>query len=240
MITVELPAGYARWGFQVTVLDQEGKKAGQLIGDNLEPVERRFTDVSPKATYYVDSQNQAQRIQPDRQYINHTRMGNTRRSWTFKWIAPGQGDRVDRITFYAAGIAADGRQGEAGDYTFTNTRSANRKPAGQLLPFAGAEAILPEKLTLLQSYPNPFNPETWLPYRLATDADVSIRIYNANGKLVRTLGLGNQKAGVYVTKESAAYWDGRDEHGEQVAGGVYFYTLQAGQLTATRRMVLMK
>ena len=93
---------------------------------------------------------------------------------------------------------------------------------------------------LLPNYPNPFNPETWIPYRLATPADVSIAIYTADGKLVRTLDLGNQPVGIYESRSRAAYWDGKNALGEPVASGVYFYTLTAGEFTATRKMLIRK
>ena len=99
---------------------------------------------------------------------------------------------------------------------------------------------LPAKTALLQNYPNPFNPETWLPYQLTQDAPAIISIYNANGQLVRILRLGNQKAGTYMAKNRAAYWDGRNSFGGEVASGVYFYTLRAGDFTAVRKMVLLK
>jgi hypothetical protein len=93
---------------------------------------------------------------------------------------------------------------------------------------------------LLQNFPNPFNPETWLPYRLAVDAPVSLRIYNVEGQLIRKLPLGMKKAGSYMTRETATYWDGRDRFGETVASGVYFYALKAGSFQATRRMLIVK
>ena len=96
------------------------------------------------------------------------------------------------------------------------------------------------KTGLLQNYPNPFNPETWLPYHLAQDANVTISIYNLKGQLIRTLFLGNQSVGVYVMKHQAAYWDGRNSLGQQVASGLYFYTLHAGDFRATRKMVILK
>jgi hypothetical protein len=99
---------------------------------------------------------------------------------------------------------------------------------------------IPLKFALLQNYPNPFNPETWFPYELATDATVAIHIYNINGHLVRQLDLGKLKAGSYVDKKKAAYWDGKDENGNLVASGVYFYTLHAGDFQATRRMLIVK
>ena len=93
---------------------------------------------------------------------------------------------------------------------------------------------------LLPNYPNPFNPETWIPYRLADPAEVSIYIHAADGKLVRTLALGELPAGVYQHKSRSAYWDGRNEFGEFVASGVYFYTLTAGDFTATGKMFIRK
>ena len=93
---------------------------------------------------------------------------------------------------------------------------------------------------LYQNFPNPFNPETWLPYQLATEAEVSISIYDVNGHLIRTLNLGTQPEGVYLTKEKAAYWNGRDNTGQQVSSGSYFYHLQAGDYSATKKMVILK
>ena len=100
--------------------------------------------------------------------------------------------------------------------------------------------LTPKATTLLPNYPNPFNPETWIPYQLAAPADVSIAIYAADGKLVRTLGLGHRQVGIYESRSRAAYWDGKNNLGEPVASGVYFYTLKAGEFTATRKMLIRK
>ena len=100
--------------------------------------------------------------------------------------------------------------------------------------------LIPAKTTLLANYPNPFNPETWIPYQLATSADVQIRIYATNGTLVRTLDVGHQAAGIYQQRSRAAYWDGRNQLGESVASGVYFYTFTAGAFTATGKMLVKK
>ncbi len=93
---------------------------------------------------------------------------------------------------------------------------------------------------LFQNFPNPFNPETWIPYQLADTANVIIRIYNLHGQMVRRLDLGYQQAGVYRDKAVAAYWDGQNGVGQPVASGQYFYTIEAGDFTATRRMVIVK
>ena len=100
--------------------------------------------------------------------------------------------------------------------------------------------FIPEETVLLHNYPNPFNPETWIPYQLAEPADVTLHIYAASGVLVRTLALGHQPAGIYQYRSRAAYWDGKNEVGESVASGVYFYTLTTGGFTATRKMLIMK
>ena len=102
------------------------------------------------------------------------------------------------------------------------------------------ETLTPKRTGLLPNYPNPFNPETWIPYQLSKPADVTVTIYSVNGTLVRTLLLGYQPAGVYQNRSRAAYWDGRNELGEPVASGVYFYTLTAGEFSATRKMLIRK
>ena len=99
---------------------------------------------------------------------------------------------------------------------------------------------LPQKTELLANYPNPFNPETWMPYQLATPAEIIVSIYDVRGIVVRQLLLGHQTAGVYQSRSRAAYWDGRNALGERVASGLYFYTLTAGDFTATRRMLILK
>ena len=98
----------------------------------------------------------------------------------------------------------------------------------------------PGETMLLSNYPNPFNPETWIPYQLAKPAKVTVSIYATDGTLIRTLVLGNQPAGVYQSKGRAAYWDGKNKLGEPVASGLYFYTLKAGEFTATRKMLIRK
>ena len=97
-----------------------------------------------------------------------------------------------------------------------------------------------KRSALLQNFPNPFNPETWMPYVLATDVPVTIDIYDVNGQLVRQLHLGMQLPGSYLSRKDAAYWDGKDQVGHTVSSGLYFYTLNAGSFRATRRMVILK
>lgn len=103
-----------------------------------------------------------------------------------------------------------------------------------------ATLALPSETHLFANYPNPFNPETWIPYQLSESAEVTLHIYFMDGTLVRTLALGHRSAGKYHNKSRAAYWDGRNEQGEGVASGVYFYTLTAGEFTATRKMLIRK
>lgn len=98
----------------------------------------------------------------------------------------------------------------------------------------------PKETVLLANYPNPFNPETWIPYQLATPAEVTVSIHSADGTLVRRLALGQLPAGVYQEKDRAVYWDGTNELGEFVASGVYFYTLKAGDFSATRKLLIRK
>ena len=99
---------------------------------------------------------------------------------------------------------------------------------------------IPVQTELLPNYPNPFNPETWIPYRLAEDAFVTLTIYDQTGHVVRTLEIGHQIAAVYESRSKTIYWDGRNEVGETVASGVYFYFLTAGDYSATRKMAILK
>ena len=109
-----------------------------------------------------------------------------------------------------------------------------------LTPLTQIAQPTPGKTVLLANYPNPFNPETWIPYQLAQPAEIAVFIHTANGTLVRTLSLGEMPAGVYQSRSRAAYWDGKNTQGERVASGVYFYTLKAGQFAATRKMLIQK
>ena len=106
------------------------------------------------------------------------------------------------------------------------------------------QAILPEKLPtqtqLLANYPNPFNPETWIPFELSQDSQVAISIYDLQGQLIRQLELGMVMAGRCVRADQAAYWDGKTEAGEMIASGTYFYQLQAGDYLETIKIVILK
>ena len=100
--------------------------------------------------------------------------------------------------------------------------------------------VHPAETILGQNFPNPFNPETWIPYQLEKSADVSLQIYDTSGRVVRTIDLGFKSQGFYMTRSTAAYWDGRNDMGEQVASGVYFYSLQTPDFSATRKMLILK
>ena len=106
------------------------------------------------------------------------------------------------------------------------------------------KSILPVRLStqtqLLANYPNPFNPETWIPFQLAQDATVTIKIYDVTGKQIRMIQLGHVPAGNYVESNRAIYWDGKTNTGEQVSSGAYFYQLKAGDYIEARKMVVLK
>ena len=126
-----------------------------------------------------------------------------------------------------------------------DAKAANADPAGiaaleRLLAALTRVEAPPKETVLLANYPNPFNPETWIPYELSVAAAVTVTIHSSDGKLVRELELGQVPAGIYQSRSRAAYWDGRNASGEPVASGVYFYTLSAGEFSATRKMVIRK
>ena len=100
--------------------------------------------------------------------------------------------------------------------------------------------LKPQKSILLENYPNPFNPDTWIPYILSEDNEVTITIYDVSGRLVRTINLGWQKAGYYTDLKSAVYWNGQNEVGERVSSGIYFYRLKAGDFVAIGKMIALK
>ncbi|MXV75485.1 T9SS type A sorting domain-containing protein, partial [Candidatus Poribacteria bacterium] len=110
----------------------------------------------------------------------------------------------------------------------------------QLLRVLNQGEILPPETALLSNYPNPFNPETWIPYQLEKSAEVNISIHSSDGQLIRQLAFGHLPAGIYHSKSRSAYWDGRNALGESVASGVYFYTLTAGDFIATGKMLIRK
>jgi hypothetical protein len=100
--------------------------------------------------------------------------------------------------------------------------------------------VIPAVSTLAQNFPNPFNPETWIPYELAKESEIIISIYDVQGKLVRKIDLGHKEIGQYFSQDKAAYWDGRNNLGEKTGSGVYFYQIQAGDFQAVRKMIILK
>ena len=153
--------------------------------------------------------------------------------WTEKGrirCADLNGENIQEIVT-GIGTPADVALGISGDIV----------PAAPMnVSLAASQTASPDETVLLANYPNPFNPETWIPYQLAKPAEVTLHIYAVNGALVRTLVLGHQAAGMYQSRSRAAYWDGRNAHGEKVASGLYFYTLTAGDFTATRKLLIRK
>ena len=114
-------------------------------------------------------------------------------------------------------------------------------PSAQAAPTAPATVQeSPNTTALYPNYPNPFNPETWIPYQLAAPSDVKITIYDTRGGVVRQLALGHQPAGTYTNRTRAAYWDGRNALGEYVASGIYFYQLQTDNVSPLRKMLILK
>ena len=157
----------------------------------------------------------------------------------FDHIAGDQG--VTYRTYKLETVQFSGNNDHAPIYYFQYNRLGNMLDLFRDTPAAPAlSKTAPTETVLLSNYPNPFNPETWIPYQLTTPAEVTVTIHTADGRLVRTLALGHQPAGVYESKSRAAYWDGKNEQGEPVASGLYFYTLKAGDFTATRRMLILK
>ena len=167
-------------------------------------------------------------------------------------VGPGADGVSYQLTFVEF---ATGRAAQIGDTLEISAQSANPLIGVQPLRYVvTAEDVkrghiqlselvlyeIPTKTELLVNYPNPFNPETWIPYRLAKDAFVTLTIYDQQGRVVRQIDVGHRTAAVYERRDKAIYWDGRNAVGEAVASGVYFYTLTTGDFTATRKMLIVK
>ena len=209
-------AGKVRWGFEVTVLNSSNQPVGQvLVSDAVNT--RISTDAGT-----------------GRQYMFHTSTGtyngtaDSSLGWTFKWAAPGPG--VGAVTFYMSGLAADG-SGSSGDKTFTTTKTLTES----IVSDVGDDATRPTGFALEQNYPNPFNPQTAFGYELPRPAEVQIAIYNVLGMQVRLLDEGYRPAGHHTLT-----WNGTDDRGRELAAGVYFYRLTAGDYVALRKMLLLK
>ena len=141
------------------------------------------------------------------------------------------GDRLEvKVGDQAGEIVSD-------TLSYTVTAEAIRQA---FLPIILKNVEAPRQTVLLQNYPNPFNPETWIPYQLREPAEVAIRIYDIQGRVVRTLSLGQRAAGFYLDRTRAAYWDGLNFAGEKVVSGVYFYQIKASGFSATRRMLVVR
>lgn len=123
--------------------------------------------------------------------------------------------------------------------TFAEEKDKFKNVNVGILPAKSMQPI-PKEFRLLQNFPNPFNPETWIPYQLADSVEVTIRIYAQSGQMVRTLRLGHKEAGMYLDKSYAGYWNGRNEVGESVTSGFYFYQIEAGSFCQIRKMLILK
>ena len=154
---------------------------------------------------------------------------------TIPWHQP----RRKSDTQITVELEFDGDMNADGTLTFTVEPDAIAGYNGPALT-AQVSVTADRENALFANFPNPFNPETWIPYQLEKPAEVTITIYAIDGKLVRTLDLGHQAAGVYQNRSCAAYWDGKNAFGEPVASGVYFYTLTVGDFNATRKMLIQK
>ncbi len=217
----------SRPGAQVTIsLDAstvEELYAGELRLD-FDPALLRLTDVTLRGGGDASQ----------RPLLAH-RMGDGQVAVVFASARPIEStDSTLDVTFQATRQIAEPAEG--------TIRSSHLRLNGSRMraDFAYPFRVEPYRFTLMANYPNPFNPETWIPFELAEDADVTVRIYALDGEIVRKLDLGYQPIGEYRARESAAYWDGRNELGERVASGVYVYELLAGEERAVRRMVISK
>ena len=222
---VKLPEQTARAGDRIDVPIAIDDGTGLLAGGisfKYDPTILKPINVAPQILFLNGAYSEA----------NISRRGEIRFAFATTQLIQGQGNLL-MVEFEVL----SNTEGRTSPLILDNVDLSNSLSVTRI---NGAVTVLPSKSLLLQNYPNPFNPETWIPYQLAADAPVTIRIYNTKGQLIRTIALGNKSAGVYIAKDKAAYWDGRDSLGEKVASDVYYYTLEAGEFRATRKMVIVK
>ena len=254
-------------GVTSTTTDANGRAQSTLIlGPNLgaNTVEVSAAGIESPATFYAIADSE---LPPMRADVNHDGLVNvldliviaSSLGQSGQHDGDVNGDRVVSILdlVLAAGVfeetaAAPSAQPQVPETLtavevhgwLTNARSLEPKDPIMKRGFAVLEQLLvsltPKETELLANYPNPFNPETWIPYRLAEDAFVTLTIYDRSGHAVRTLEVGYQIASAYENRSKAIYWDGNNGLGEGVASGIYFYTLTAGDYSATRKMVILK
>ena len=167
--------------------------------------------------------------------ITGWRRSSNRKDYIATIRVSGTGGVMFTVPENAVQAVDDGRGNPEGKFTVIVEESVHSGA-----PLVKEGSPLPNETLLLSNYPNPFNPETWIPYQLAQDTDVEIRIYDVRGTVVRRLALGYQSVGFYTNRTRAAYWDGRNDQGEPVSNGVYFYQLHAGDTSPLRKMLMLK
>jgi len=232
------------WIMPLELSDSRGVTQSLTVGmsDNTVPnIDFRFDLVSPpvspasKFNGYISADHQRfNRLDRDIKPISRSA------SWDIIVDAPGE---EVTLSWHPADLPGDKNavlkiESKTVDMQTTNSIQI---PAGKnTVKLIVDTSSKPQELVLMPNWPNPFNPETWIPYKLPKNADVVITIYDALGRPIRKLDLAHKSAGAYIDKAHAAYWDGRNEVGESVASGLYFYTIRAGKLSATRKMFLLK
>ncbi len=210
--------GQKRWGFEATALDSLDNPVGSIL----------VTD---------SSRTQLSVTVNSHEFIKHTTAGtdagvlNQAPGWSFRWVAPAEG--TGSVTFYVAGNAANNDSTNLGDYIYTSDAAVAQDAATGVND--DQLAALPSQIELKPNYPNPFNPSTTIAYTLPRGKVVALTVYDVLGRIVRTLESGYRAAG-----DHTAEWDGRDRSGNEVASGIYFYRLVAGDYTTTRKMVLAR
>jgi DNA-binding beta-propeller fold protein YncE len=225
------------WKVELTLRSGKGNDIVEAIADNKEQI--GFRDIKPPSL--PTSTSSISLIRDDNELSSDRQKESNEMIWTFEVNASEESSLGWRLV----GIPDDYKlilEDETGKQI--DIRHISNLPIGKVEKksyILKATRVLAPKVTrLLANYPNPFNPDTWIPYELSEGSEVVIKIYTSAGNLVRTLNLGRKETGYYTTQSKSAYWDGKNEYGERVSSGIYFYSIKTAEYTSTRKMVVVK
>jgi len=172
--------------------------------------------------------------------INQASKSSTFSDWLFAQATPESG----KLKIAMAGFSAISGNGSIADLSFSSLMEGRQLPIITGIQLNGRRISVsienvPDHSALLQNYPNPCNNETWIPYLLSFQSKVYVCIYNSKGNIIRSFNLGTKEPGDYTNKSKAVFWDCRNESGEKVSSGIYFYEIRTDKYSSIKKMIVI-